>query len=495
MRLYKRRIQWNRIILGLLLGLLMGALIPSTPAEAEEMEHNQEHLQERFLKTDQKVLRDKAGEGEIVTLRGTNAGGWQVMEAWMCPTNSPDQKTTIAVLTERFGDEKAQKLLQIYEQAWWQEQDFDHAKELNFNVLRLPISCYNLLQPDGSLREDTLAALDWFVKECEERELYVILDLHAAPGSQNGRDHSGDTSGSILFTDEKAQELTISLWKQLAEHFKGNATIAGYDLLNEPEGAEEERSPWGRVQLPFMDRLYQAIRAIDKDHIIILNAIWEPENMPDPSEYGWENVMYEYHFYGWDKTNDVKAQKAFTDSKVRKNNQADHPVPVLVGEFTLFEKPESWEYALRTYEANGWCWTTWTYKTVNMGSWGIYNSTNSATPKVDIYQDTEEVIAEKWSKVTTVDSFQVNQFLYKILQKWAGRTPEDIAIEKAAEEDELRRKKEEEQINMQEADRKAKALEKASRVQSAAQLALVSAVLLTFLAIIRIVMKKKRRSN
>jgi hypothetical protein len=156
--------------------------------------------------------------------------------------------------------------------------------------------------------------------------------------------------------------------------------------------------------------------------------------MPNPSEYEWENVMYEYHFYGWDGMNDVKVQKSFTDSKVVKNNQAGHEVPVLVGEFTLFEKEQSWEHALRIYEKNGWSWTTWTYKTVNMGSWGIYNSTLASTPKVDIYQDSEEVIRDKWSKASTSESFTVNQSLYPVLQKWAGRTSQDAAAELALEQ-------------------------------------------------------------
>jgi aryl-phospho-beta-D-glucosidase BglC (GH1 family) len=423
-----------RIVVGLLIGIWIGMLYQSTPVEAEEMEQKQSQVQERFIKADGKVLRDRAGTGDIITLRGTNAGGWQVMEAWMCPTNSPDQETTIAVLTERFGEEKMQELLSIYEEAWWQEQDFDNVKELDFNVLRLPISCYNLLDNEGILREDTLATIDWFVTECEKRGIYVILDLHAAPGSQNGRDHSGDSSGSVLFSDEKAGALTISLWEQLARHYAGNATIAGYDLLNEPEGDEEERSPWGKTQLPFLDRLYQAIRAIDEDHLIIMNAIWEPTDIPDPTEYGWENVMYEYHFYGWDGINDPKAQNAFTNSKVVKNKQAGHEVPVLVGEFTLFERIESWEHALRTYEENGWSWTTWTYKTVNMGSWGIYNSTLITTPKVDIYQDTEVMIADKWSKAATVDSFKVNKPIYDVLKKWAGRTEADAAAELSSED-------------------------------------------------------------
>lgn len=427
-----------------ILTLLFIALIvfvhPGKTAEASELQDIQQ-LPERFLKADGKVLRNQGGKGEVVTLRGTNIGGWQVMEAWMCPTNATDQRIAIQTLTERFGKEKAEELFKIYEQSWWQEQDFDNLSELNFNVIRVPISYFNLLDEQGKLREDTLATYDWFISECEKRDIYVILDLHAAPGSQNGRDHSGDTSGSRLYTDPEAQDLTVSLWEQIAEHYKGNPTVAGYDFLNEPEGNEQERAPWGKVQMPFFDRLYKAVRAIDPDHLIIINAIWEPTDIPHPSEYGWENVMYEYHFYGWDNTDNAAAQRSFTNSKVTLNNQAGHEVPVLVGEFTLFDKLNSWEYALQVYEENGWSWTTWTYKTVDMGNWGIYNSKSSITPDVNIYNDSLETIEKKWSQLDTGTYFNQNQYLFDLLRvmadpvkakdnprKWFQKVTEDISL-------------------------------------------------------------------
>lgn len=376
---------------------------------------------ERFLKADGKVLRNDYGKGDVVTLRGTNVGGWQVMEAWMCPTDTKDQITTIQTFTDRFSKEVAEELIKLYEEHWFMEDDFDNIADLNFNVLRLPISYLNLLDDNGILREDTLATYDKFIDECEKRDIYVILDLHAAPGSQNGKDHSGDTSGAKLYTSKEYQDLTVSLWEQLATHYNGNPTIAGYDLLNEPEGDDQEKSPWGLVQLPFYDRLYKAIREIDKDHVIILEAIWEPTDMPSTSEYGWENVMYEYHYYGWDGIDDATKQKSFTNSKVSLTNQANHNVPILVGEFTLFSNLSSWVHALNVYEENGWSYTTWTYKTVEYGNWGIYTSKKTDTPDVNILTDSIDVIKEKWSKVYTKTSFSKNTYLYDVLRVMANK--------------------------------------------------------------------------
>ena len=77
-----------------------------------------------FLKTDGKVIRNNYGAGEVVQLKGTNIGGWLVMENWQCPVNSPDQKTTLAVLSERFGEAKAWELINTYQDNWFTEDDF-----------------------------------------------------------------------------------------------------------------------------------------------------------------------------------------------------------------------------------------------------------------------------------------------------------------------------------------------------------------------------------
>ena len=409
----------KKLILFLLCMVLSLGSVQIVKADKEDTKEGGN--QERFLKADGKVLRNNYGTGDIVTLRGTNVGGWQVIEAWMCPSNGKDQLTTIQTFTDRFGDEAAEELLKVYEDHWWQESDFDNIADLNFNVLRLPISYFNLLDENGLLREDTLATYDWFVEECEKRNIYVILDLHAAPGSQNGKDHSGDTSGSKLYSDRKYQEMTISLWEQLAAHYKGNPTIAGYDFLNEPEGTDAEKSPWGGVQLPFYDELYKAVRAIDEDHLIIFESIWDATDMPNPDKYGWENVMYQYHFYGWDGIDDATKQKRFIDSKKVFEEKTKYDIPVLIGEFTLFSNLSSWKYGLSVFEEMGWSWTTWTYKTVEYGNWGIYTSRKSDTPEVNIYTDSKDTIIEKWSKIDTKTSFKRNRHLADLLAAMADR--------------------------------------------------------------------------
>lgn len=368
-----------------------------------------------FLKTDGKILRNSFGSGSQITLRGTNVGGWLVMEEWMSPVNSPDQKTTIDTLTDRFGSDKAWELINIYQDNYWQESDFNHVKKEGMNVLRLPFTYFEMLHEDGSLKSTAFDRLDWFIKEAEKRELYVILDLHGAPGSQNGKDHSGDIShpsGGNLYGNEENMNRTIFLWEKVVERYKDREWVAGYDVLNEPEGAS------GAAQFAFYDTLYQAIRSIDNNHVIFFEAIWDPHDLPNPKIYRWENVVYSYHFYGWDDIDGVLYQKGFTDSKVRMvNEMTNYNVPLLVGEFTLFNNVQSWEYALNVYEEQQWSYTTWTYKVTGHGSsWGIYTG---EPPKVDIYQDSEEEIREKWSKVGTDTSYVRNDYIADVLRNFS----------------------------------------------------------------------------
>jgi aryl-phospho-beta-D-glucosidase BglC (GH1 family) len=364
-----------------------------------------------FLKANGKTLRDNFGTGNVIVLHGTNAGGWLVQESWMCPTDASDQQTTISTLTSRFNAATKDSLLKIYEDNWWTTVDFDNCKNLGMNVIRLPFWYKDLIDDNGNLKSDAWTRLDWFVSNCNSRNIYVILDLHGAPGSQQGADNSGQAGGANLWSSSANMDKTVWLWQQLATHFKGNAAVAGYDLLNEPYGAS------GSTQWNFYDRIYKAIRDIDPDHVIIIESTWEPNNLPNPAQYGWTNVMYSYHCYCWNADNDYNAQKSFTDSKVSSVKAANYNVPTYIGEFTGFTNMSSWDYILKTYNLQGWSWTTWTYKvTGTNNNWGLYNGNPS---KVAISSDSASSIQSKWSGANTSSSFTKNTALCDLFSSYA----------------------------------------------------------------------------
>ena len=133
-----------------------------------------------------KTLYDRADGGRPIVLRGVNAGGWLVTENWMCPNKVAGTQTeTYESFSARFGKEKADELYRIYRKGWWTEQDFRNFAGLGLNAIRLPFGWRDLITEDGEILSEGFALLDWFV-DCAAREgIYTILDLHAAPGSQN----------------------------------------------------------------------------------------------------------------------------------------------------------------------------------------------------------------------------------------------------------------------------------------------------------------------
>ena len=370
-------------------------------------------------------------DGNAVVLRGTNFGGWLVQEGWMCPTKQTDTLSTDMTLYSRFGKERAEALISAYQDSWITEEDFKTVKELGLNAVRVPFTYMNvyhhlsdegeLLHPDEfTLREDPFERLDFALEMCKKYGLYLILDMHGAVGSQNGSDHSGDTSRTNLYAGtelgEAYREKTAELWALVAEHFAGESNVAGYDLLNEPTRAS------GATQWDYYDVLYKAVREADPDHMIFIEATWEPNNLPSPEDYGWENVVYEYHHYNWDYNN--QPNKSFYTFKKLLGNT--HKVPSLIGEFNAWGDSrrstgkrdqtdlEANAGVLEFYNGEGWHWTTWTYKVVvnslfdiKYSNWGLYNCYIGRTDaaKINPEKDSYEDILAAWSSVDTAEHF------------------------------------------------------------------------------------------
>lgn len=341
--------------------------------------------------------------GNEVLLKAINIGGLFIQEGWMCPTDIsaeygvgiPDHLTMLATLRERFGYDGAAELIEIYESNFFTESDFDNVSDLGFNAIRLPFAYFNLENESGELTE--FDRMDWFVDQCDKRDIYLILDLHGAYGSQNAKEHSGDMSGANLFVNEENKEKTVALWETVAARYKNRDIIAGYDLLNEPSGVTGITNAF--EQFPFYDDLYKAVRAVDPDTMIIIESVWEAKNLPDPSDYGWENVCYSYHNYNWGHDYDVENHIEFVDTKLASYAALEYEVPKFVGEFTCFNLEPVWEYTLRAYTEANISYAIWTYKVTGNSSWGAYNLPNAA--KVDVVNDSYEEIAEKWAAVST----------------------------------------------------------------------------------------------
>lgn len=371
-----------------------------------------------FLKAAGKNLKNGSGTGETVNLRGTNVGGWLLQEFWMTPTEySSNVSAEIDIyefLTEKFGKEKMLELVKLYQSNYWTEKDFDNCAAMGMNCLRLPFWYRNIVEENGEFYDDWYETFDRFLEEAGKRGIYVILDMHGAPGSQNGSDHSGadghdakEANSNFFFGDDetvqKNQELYYKIWEAIALRYAGNPVVAGYDLLNEPYCTYRYNSKLNANELhkilwDVYDNAYDRIRAIDPDHVIIMEATWDPSDLPNPGDYGWKNIMYEYHNYLYDDYENKNGQQiANMRKKINQIQTAGYDVPSYMGEFSYFNNLDAWDEGLKLLNEAGLNWTTWTYKvTSKNGNWGLYHQSLGA---VNLETSTEIAIKNTWSNV------------------------------------------------------------------------------------------------
>lgn len=349
--------------------------------------------------------------GDTVILRGTNFGGWGIMEDWFCPfTNPAGEEDVYKTLVSRFGQEDTHTLFKWYRSNWITEVDYQNVAALGMNCIRLPIWYRNFQRDDNGVwyRDEAgnidFSELDTVLAMCRKYGLYLIIDLHGLPGYQNDYDHCGHSKSMSLFDNTPAaaryREVVIDFWTTLAAHCAGDPTVAMYDLMNEPLGTNItiDRS----MQQEFWDfsnELYRAIRAVDPGHIISMEAIWSPSAIPGPDVYGWENIVYQEHLY--DVSNIAYLNKA---NEIR---NAGYNAPFLIGEFYP-RGISSFDYMLSLFNSRDYSWTTWTYKgagpRADASPWFLYGS--SSIEKIDYENDSYETLWTKWGECLRTDGGQ-----------------------------------------------------------------------------------------
>ena len=356
--------------------------------------------------------------GTPTILRGFNLGNWLVEEMWLSPFDTdppagstlpkiPDHVRLRQVFTTRFGTEKADQLLELWRQNFMTPTDFARIKADGFNCVRLPFT-YDLESEPGGL----FRWLDYAVSNAKANGVYVILDLHGAPGRQGGEHHTGEEGVNLFFKDAKYRAQTATLWTRIAAHYKDEPAVAGYDLLNEPVGA-----PNASTLHLVSNQLYQAVRAVDPNHIIIIEDGYKnADQMPDPKIIGWQNVVYSFHSYKFDaKTaDDYDSHLKDWVMAQSKTVQDKWQVPVYIGEWNLepHGTPEKAKMYVQTFETANLSWSLWTYKTTSKWSgslWGLYTP-KTGLKAINPFTDSFEEIAAKIPEIRTENLVRNDEF-------------------------------------------------------------------------------------
>jgi len=388
-----------------------------------------------FLKTDGTVIRDQGGHGKEILLQGVNFGSLFLIEPWILGISEADTPSIEddwslrEILSSRFGASGSQKILDEFYNAYIQASDMDTLSNLGINTIRLPLSYHLLQKEDGSWITNRLGQIDFsridrVIKDCADKGLYVLLDLHGAPGSQSKDRHSGRKGFNKLFDSssegEGFRQRTLEFWQASALHYKNNTTVCGYDLLNEPSEPTDEPSKKALWQL--YDRIYKTIRSVDKNHIIMMEAVWDWAALPKPATMGWENVVYQFHYYHASHNKDLRAHKDFIDQKIREGRigQSEYRVPVMIGEFTCLDYAPTWAYYLENFNREKWSWALWTFKSrYSSPGWGLFNHQRPSADLPRFRTDSFQSLSSKLSSYATLGYYSLNGTLAELIKDYS----------------------------------------------------------------------------
>ncbi|WP_343689406.1 cellulase family glycosylhydrolase [Chitinophaga sp.] len=382
-----RRVQHSLLMIGCLL-----ACLKLTPASAQLSR----------LHADGKRIVNASGQ-EVI-LKGVGLGAWLLQEGYMMKEGGDGPQWSVKKYLYDQGQTDAQ--VEAFYQSWRNnfitKADIDYIASLGFNCVRLPmhyelflttaqraerlkviranasasaVSTYisaltnwynsNTLFTDTNTEGFRLA--DSLLKWTAANRMYVILDLHAAPGSQ-GLDHNINDGfvGNDLYNQAIYGNMTVRLWQALSRKYSSNDGVAFYDLINEPH-----KVPSNSTIHDMFERLINAVRAEGDTHLLMVEGNGYGNNYGSMQPYTFTNpanLVYNSHRY-WNST-DVTAGNSDPNQISDLANivawRNTYNVPVWVGE--TGENNNDWLAAnIAAMNSIGVGWCHWTYKRFTAG--------------------------------------------------------------------------------------------------------------------------------
>jgi glucan 1,3-beta-glucosidase len=319
-------------------------------------------------------------------IRGVNLGSWLVLEKWMVPdvyrgTDAEDEYNLCLAL----GDQ-ARGRLDHHRETFIQAEDFRWIRDCGLNAVRLPVGYWALEGPKPYVEYGRF--IDFALDQARQNGLKLLLDLHGAPGSQNGWDHSGRAGPINWPKDPKNISETVRILETFAQKYGRHPALLGIELLNEPRNV---------VPLEILQQFYRDAYArmrphLDPDVAIVFHDSFRPlawkKFMQEPD---FTNVVLDTHIYQCfnpeDRNRTVREQIAFAlNRKEALDEMQREELPTIVGEWSLslpgnvmngLSRPQV-ESAIRGYAdaqllnfegTHGWFF--WSYKLQQESEWNF----------------------------------------------------------------------------------------------------------------------------
>ena len=318
----------------------------------------------QFIKIDGPNLT--APNGEKFFIRGINLGNWLNPEGYMFGFNRTSSARLInQAFCEMVGPDFTNQFWKKFKDNYVTREDIRYIHQTGMNTIRIPFH-YKLFTDEDymglSLNQDGFQRIDSLVSWCRESKIYLILDMHDAPGGQTG-DNIDDSHGyPWLMTSDESQLQFAGIWKSIAAHYKDEPVILGYDLLNEPIAHyfSDDLKKLNAALEPVYKKAIAAIREVDNNHIVLLGGAQWDSNFKVFTDSKFDSkLMYTCHRYWCDTLQaNIQDYVHFRDSV---------NLPIYMGE--TGENSDQWVASwTRLMERNNIGWTYWPYKKMSKSS-------------------------------------------------------------------------------------------------------------------------------
>lgn len=272
-----------------------------------------------FIHTQGNQLLD--GAGNPIQLDGVGAGTWLLQEPWLWggPETANGMTNVLTKLSGLVGQNATDQFEASFESQFITQSDIQQIAADGFNVVRVAFNA----------RYQQTTYLDNVISWAKQSGIYVVLDMHAAPCSQNPYFTADSTDGTAgLWYGPGAvgcRQQTVSAWQALAARYAGNTTVAAYDLLNEPDGLAMTNAA--------LTGLYRqtitAIRSFDPNHVVMVEGRnYTRDNSPFTAPLD-SNLVLSIHQYSSTSNPAQQISQAVTAAGKLGG------VPIWVGEYGL----------------------------------------------------------------------------------------------------------------------------------------------------------------
>ncbi len=341
--------------------------------------------QTTYVRASGKQIVDKSGANLI--LRSIGTGNWMLQEGYMMQTSgvAGTQHEFKKKLTDLIGIDKTNQFYTVWLDNHFRKIDVDSMARWGFNCVR-PALHYNLFTP--AIEDEPVAGtytwlesgfvrLDSLIAWCAANKMYVMLDMHGAPGGQ-GKDAAisdYDASKPSLWENEANKAKLVALWRKIAERYASNPWIAGYDLLNEtnwtfPEGNNSQLKA-------LYARITTAIREVDPNHMIVIEGNWFANDFSGLTPAWDNNMAYSFHKY-WTVNNTASIQWILD---LRNNTNR----PVWLGESG--ENSNRWfTDCIELMEKNNIGWSFWPVKKSGINNVFKVNTNSDYTDLINYWK-------------------------------------------------------------------------------------------------------------